>query len=37
MAQVLSSSITRRGVVAGLALTAAPMAVLAGADNADAQ
>jgi hemoglobin len=36
MAQALSTSITRRGVVAGLALTAAPVA-LAGADNAWAQ
>ena len=36
MAQVLSTSITRRGVVAGLALAAAPV-VLAGADNAHAQ
>ncbi len=37
MAQTLSTSITRRGVVvAGLALVAAPMA-LAGADNAYAQ
>ena len=32
-----STSITRRSVAAGLALTAAPMAVLAGADNAYAQ
>ena len=37
MAKVVSSSITRRSVVAGLALTAAPMAVSAGADNAYAQ
>src|SRR3989337_1746847 len=37
MAQVVSTSITRRSAVAGLALTAAPMAVLAGADNAYAQ
>jgi hemoglobin len=37
MAQSVSTSITRRSVVAGLALTAAPMAVLAGADNAYAQ
>jgi hemoglobin len=37
MAQAVSTSITRRGVVAGLALTAAPMAVLAGADNTYAQ
>ena len=32
-----STSITRRSVAAGLALTAAPMAVLAGTDNAYAQ
>jgi hemoglobin len=37
MAQAVSTSITRRSAVAGLALTAAPMAVLAGADNARAQ
>jgi hemoglobin len=37
MAQALSTSITRRGVVAGLALAAAPMAALAGADKAYAQ
>src|SRR5438552_10872801 len=37
MAQAVSTSITRRGVVAGLTLTAAPMAALAGADNAHAQ
>src|SRR6476646_3250646 len=37
MAQVLSTSMTRRSVVAGLALTAAPMTVLAQADNAYAQ
>ena len=36
MAQAVSTAITRRYVVAGLALTAAPM-VLAGADNAYAQ
>ena len=36
MAEAFSTSITRRNVVAGLALTAAPMA-LAGADNAYAQ
>ena len=36
MAEALSTSITRRGVVAGLALATAPMA-LAGADNAYAQ
>jgi hemoglobin len=37
MAQIPSTSMTRRGVVAGLALTAAPMIVLAQADNAYAQ
>ena len=37
MAQAVSTSITRRGVVAGLAVTAAATAVLAGADNAYAQ
>jgi hemoglobin len=37
MTQAVSTSITRRSVVAGLALTAAPMAVLAQADNANAQ
>src|SRR4249919_3910395 len=37
MAQAVSTSITRRSVAAGLALTAAPMAVLAAADNAYAQ
>ncbi len=36
MAQAVSTSITRRSVVAGLALTAAPV-TLAGADNAYAQ
>ena len=36
MAQDISTSITRRSVVAGLALTASPIA-LAGADNAYAQ
>ena len=36
MAQVRSTPITRRSVVVGLALTAAPVA-LAGADNAYAQ
>ena len=36
MLQAISTSITRRGVVAGLALTAVPLA-LAGADNAYAQ
>src|SRR6476660_3905621 len=37
MTQALSTSITRRSVVAGLELTAAPMALLAGADKAHAQ
>ena len=37
MAEAVSTSVTRRSVVAGLALTAAPMAVLAGADDAYAQ
>src|SRR5690242_1971526 len=37
MAQSISLSVTRRSVVAGLALTAAPVAVLAGANNAYAQ
>lgn len=37
MARAVSTSITRRGVVAGLALTAAPIAVLAEADSAYAQ
>ena len=37
MAQTVSTSITRRNVVAGLALAAAPVAVLAAADNAHAQ
>jgi hypothetical protein len=37
MAQAISTSITRRIAVAGLALTAAPVAVLAAADNANAQ
>jgi hypothetical protein len=36
MAHAISTSITRRSMVAGLALTAAPM-VMAGADNAYAQ
>jgi hemoglobin len=36
MAQAFSTSITRRSMVAGLALCASPIA-LAGADNADAQ
>jgi hemoglobin len=34
MTQAVSTSITRRSVVAGVALTAAPVAVLAGAGNA---
>jgi hemoglobin len=37
MAQAGPTSITRRSAVAGLALTAAPVAVLAAADNAYAQ
>ena len=37
MAQAVSTSITRRSVVAGLTLTAAPLAVLAAADSAHAQ
>jgi hemoglobin len=37
MAEAVSTSITRRGVVAGLTLTAASVAVLAAADNANAQ
>src|SRR3990170_2146428 len=37
MTQAVSTSISRRSVVAGLTLTAAPVAVLAGADNAYAQ
>ena len=37
MAQVNSTSVTRRNGVAGLTLRAAPMAVLAVADNANAQ
>jgi hemoglobin len=37
MAQAVSTSTTRRSVVAGLALTATPPAVLAAADNAYAQ
>ena len=37
MEQVVSISITRRDVVAGLAVAAIPMAVLAAADNATAQ
>src|SRR6478609_3001558 len=37
MSQTVSTSITRRSVVAGLALAAAPATVLAAADNAHAQ
>jgi hemoglobin len=37
MSQTASTSITRRSVVAGLALAAAPVTVLAAADNAHAQ
>ena len=37
MTQAVPTSITRRKVVAGLALTAAPLAVLAAADKANAQ
>lgn len=37
MPQDVSTSITRRSVVVGLALAAAPMAVVAQADNANAQ
>jgi hemoglobin len=37
MAQAVATSMTRRSVVAGLALTAAPAAVLAGANNVYAQ
>ena len=37
MEQAVSTSITRRSVVAGLAVTAVSLAVLAGADNAEAQ
>jgi hemoglobin len=37
MAQAVSTSVTRRSVVAGLTLTAASVAVVAGAGNADAQ
>jgi hemoglobin len=37
MAQAVSTSITRRSVAVGLALTAAPVAVLAAADSAYAQ
>ena len=37
MSETLSASITRRSVVAGLALAAAPVTVMAAADNAHAQ
>ena len=37
MIQAISTSITRRSVLAGMAVAAAPAAVLAGADNAHAQ
>ena len=37
MSQTVSTSITRRSVVAGLALAAAPVTVLVAADNAHAQ
>ena len=37
MAQAVSNSVTRRSVVAGLALAAAPLAVLADADKAYAE
>ena len=37
MAKDISKSVTRRSVVAGLALTAAPATILAGADKAYAQ
>ena len=37
MSQTASTSVTRRSVVAGLALAAAPVTVLAAADNAHAQ
>jgi len=37
MSQIVSTSITRRSVVGGLALAAAPVTVLAAADNAHAQ
>ena len=37
MSQTVSTSLTRRNVVAGLALAAAPATVLAAADNAHAQ
>jgi hemoglobin len=37
MAQAVSTSITRRSAVAGLAVAAAPMTAIAAADNAHAQ
>jgi len=37
MSQTVLTSITRRSVVGGLALAAAPVTVLAAADNAHAQ
>ena len=37
MSEIVSTSITRRSVVGGLALAAAPVTVLAAADNAHAQ
>ena len=37
MSQANSTSVTRRSVVAGLTLAAAPASVLAGADKAHAQ
>ncbi len=37
MVQAVSTSITRRNLVAGLTLTATSVAILAGADKADAQ
>ncbi len=37
MSQTVSTSITRRSVVAGLALAAAPVTALAAADSAHAQ
>ena len=37
MPQAVSNPVTRRSVVAGLALTAAPLAILADADNAYAE
>jgi len=37
MAQSVSTSVTRRNVVAGLAVTAAPIGVLTAADDANAQ